>query len=172
MKPILKDRSFQLSIVITLIFLGTGIAFLFLGLVNYSWVFFILLPVVLGVALGAIPDKKYVLIGAIITTILVLLALLFPGLSGLLCIVMSLSLIIALIFLGYVITHLIKRYKQIKGTNSLPLLLLPIFPFLVAAPTERFLNNEPEIPGSTGNRWKNWASSRNMNMCLIILRKI
>ncbi|HEY8387698.1 MAG TPA: polyketide cyclase, partial [Parasegetibacter sp.] len=98
-----------------------------------------------GVALGAIPDKKYVLIGAIITTILVLLALLFPGLSGLLCIVMSLSLIIALIFLGYVITHLIKRYKQIKGTNSLPLLLLPIFPFLVAAPTERFLNNEPEI---------------------------
>lgn len=53
MSKILKDKSFQLSIVLTISFIGTGIAFLFLGLVDYSWVLFGLLPVVLGVAIGA-----------------------------------------------------------------------------------------------------------------------
>ena len=52
MTAILKDRSFQLSIILTTIFIGTGIVFLFCGLVDYSWIIFGLLPVVLGVAIG------------------------------------------------------------------------------------------------------------------------
>jgi hypothetical protein len=79
MKRIIKDRSFQLSIILTLIFLGTGIAFLFLGLVDYSWILFILLPIVLGVAIGAMPNKKYILWGALITTAIVLICLVIPG---------------------------------------------------------------------------------------------
>lgn len=78
MKAILKDRSFQLSIILTLIFLGTGIAFLFLGLVDYSWVLFILLPIALGIAIGAMPNKKYILWGALITTAIVLTVLVIP----------------------------------------------------------------------------------------------
>ncbi|TAE26653.1 MAG: polyketide cyclase [Cytophagales bacterium] len=145
MNGILKDRSFQLSILLTLIFLGTGITFLFLGLVQYSWVLFILLPVVLGVAIGAMPNKKYILWGAVITTAIVLICLVIPGLSGLLCIVMTLPIVVPLIFLGYVITHLIRRYRQIDDTNKLPVLLLPLIPFLVAAPTEHFLKKENEV---------------------------
>src|SRR6478752_1571085 len=136
MREILKDRSFQLSIILTLIFLGTGIGFLFFGLVDYSWVFFILLPVVLGISIGAMPNKKYILWGAFITTVLVLFCLYIPGLSGLLCIVMTIPIIVPLIFLGYIISHLAKRYRQIKGTNRLSVLVLPLIPFLIAAPTE------------------------------------
>lgn len=145
MKHILKDRSFQLSIILTLIFFGTGIAFLFLGWVDYSWVLFILLPIALGIAIGAMPDKKYVFQGAALTTIIVLLGLFVPGLSGLLCIVMSLPIIIALIFLGYVITHLVKRYRQIRDVNRLSVLLLPLIPFLIAAPTEHFTKKDKEV---------------------------
>jgi hypothetical protein len=144
MKKILKDPSFRISIILTLIFLGTGIAFLLLGLANYSWVIFILLPVCLGLALGAMPHRKYILGGVVITTIIVLIALVFPGLSGLLCIVMTLPIIIPLICLGYVITHLVRRYKRIKETNRLSVLLLPLLPFLVAAPTEQFLTTDKE----------------------------
>ena len=145
MKEILKDSSFQLSIGLTLIFLGTGVAFLFLGLVNYSWVLFILLPIVLGIALGAMPNKKYILRGALITTAIVLICLAVPGLSGLLCIVMTLPVVVPLIFSGYVLTHLVRRYRKIKDTNRFSVLLLPLVPFLIAAPTEHYLKKEKEV---------------------------
>ena len=146
MKKILQDKSFRLSIIVTLIFFGTGIAFLFTGLADYSWMLFVLLPIVLGIAIGAMPNKKYTLWGSIITTILLLFGMYVPGLSGLLCIVMALPLIAAFIFLGYVLTHLIKRYKDLKSTTSLPVLVLPLFIFLIGAPVEHFLNpNKKEI---------------------------
>jgi hypothetical protein len=144
MKEILKDRSFQLSIILTLIFLGSGIAFLFLGLVDYSWVLFVLLPIVLGVSIGAMPNKKYILWAALISAAIILICLVIPGLSGLICIVMALALVAPFIFLGYVIFHLAKTYKQIKGTNRLSVLVLPLIPFLIAAPTEHFLKKDKE----------------------------
>ncbi|ATL48965.1 polyketide cyclase [Chitinophaga caeni] len=144
MNAILKDKSFQLSIILTIIFVGTGIAFLFFGLVDYSWVLFGLLPVVLGVAIGTMKVRKYALLGAIITTILLLIAIYIPGLSGVICIVMAIGLVVPFIFLGYVIARLVKRYRLIKETNRLSALLLPLIPFLVAAPTEHFIKKEKE----------------------------
>lgn len=145
MKTLLKDKSFQLSIILTIIFIGTGIAFLFLGLVDYSWVLFGLLPVVLGVAIGTMKVRKYALRGAIGTTIILLIGIYIPGLSGVICIVMAIGLIVPFIFLGYVITLLIKRYRLIKETNHLSVLILPLIPFLISAPTEHFLKKEKEI---------------------------
>ena len=144
MIKILKDKSFKLSIILTFIFFGTGIAFLFLGLVEYSWILFGLLPIVLGVSIGALPNRKWGLIGAIIGAIMVLGGLLTAGASGFLCMIMSLPIIIPFIFLGSVITHLIKRYKDIKSTDNLSILILPLLPFLVIAPTEHFLKTEKE----------------------------
>jgi len=145
MKTILKDKSFRLSIIVTTIFIGIGIAFLFIGIVDYSWVLFLLLPVVLGAAIGTMQVRKYALLAAVVTTIFWLIAIYIPGLSGVICIVMAIALIVPLIFLGYVLTRLIKRYGVIKETNKLSVLLLPLIPFfLIAAPTEHFLKKEKE----------------------------
>ncbi|MDP1817283.1 MAG: hypothetical protein Q8K92_22695, partial [Leadbetterella sp.] len=144
MSKILKDKSFQISILLTTIFIGTGIAFLFLELVDYSWILFVLLPVVLGIAIGTMKVRKYALQGAVITTILLLIAIYIPGLSGVICIVMAIGLVIPFIFLGYVIVRLVKRYKEIKDTNRLSILVLPLIPFLIAAPTEHFLKTDKE----------------------------
>lgn len=144
MNKILKDKSFRLSILLTTIFIGTGIIFLFFGLVDYSWVLFGLLPVVLGIAIGTMKVRKYALLGAVVTTILLLIAIYIPGLSGVICIVMAIGLIVPLIFLGYVIVRLVRRYEMIKETNRLPILVLPLIPFLIAAPTEHFLKSEKE----------------------------
>ncbi|MEJ0057441.1 MAG: hypothetical protein WDN75_18375 [Bacteroidota bacterium] len=144
MKQVLNDRSFRLAIILTLLFLGTGIVFLLLGLAAYSWVLFILLPIVLGISIGALPNKKYSIYGAVITTVLVLVVMYIPGLSGLICIVMTLPIIIPLIFLGYVIVHLAKRYKEIKSTERLSVLIFPLLLFVVAAPTENYLNDKKE----------------------------
>lgn len=145
MKKIFKDQSFRLSILLTLIFIGTGIAFLFYNLVDYSWVLFGLLPVVLGVAIGTMKVRWYALWGAIITTVLLLIAIYIPGLSGIICIVMAIGLVVPFIFLGYVIALLVKRYRLIKETNKLPVLLLPLIPFLIAAPTEHYIKKEKEV---------------------------
>jgi len=143
-KQILRDRNFQLAIILTILFFGTGIAFLFFGLVNYSWILFVLLPIALGVAIGAMPKTKYLIVGAVVTATLILLSMYIEGLSGLICIVMVLPIIVPLIFLGYVITNLIKRYRKIKDTNKLPVLLLPLVPFLIAAPLEHFIVKDKE----------------------------
>lgn len=139
MDRMLKDRSFRLSIILTVIFFGTGIFFLFIGAAPLGWALFIVLPIVLGVAIGAMPNAKYIVWGAIGSAAIILTALVIPGLSGLLCIVMTLPLVIPLIFLGYIIAHLTKRYRQIQGTDRLPVLLLPLLPFLIAAPVEQYL---------------------------------
>jgi hypothetical protein len=146
MRKILTDRGFLLSVLLTFIFFGTGITFLFAGLVDYSVVLFVVLPVVLGISIGIMPTKKNIWFGAVITTVLILAGMYIPGLSGLLCIAMALPILIPLVFLGYLISQAAKRYKKIKETDKLPVLLLPLLIFLIAAPAEHFLNpNKKEI---------------------------
>ncbi|MBL7787821.1 MAG: polyketide cyclase [Chitinophagales bacterium] len=144
MKEILKDKGFQLSIIITTIFIGTGIIFLFWGLVDYSSMLFMLLPIVLGIAIGSMEVRKYALLGAISTTILLLIGIYIPGFSGVICIVMAIGLVIPFLFLGYVMARLFKRYKQIKESNKLSVLLLPIIPFLIGGPVEHFFKTDKE----------------------------
>ena len=145
MKSILQDRSFRLAIILTFMFLGTGITFLFLGLASYGWMLFILLPIVLGFSVGAMPNRKYTLLGTLLATVIFLVGMYIPGLSGLLCIVMTLPIIVPLIFLGYVLAHLARRYQQIRETNKVPMLLLPLVPFLLASPTEYILTKNQEV---------------------------
>jgi hypothetical protein len=141
MSSILKNRSFQLSIILTFIFFGIGIAFLFFGLSNFSWILFAALPVLLGISLGVLPNIKMVMLGGILAALIFLYSLITFGLSGFICVVMSLPIIIPLMFVGSIITHFVRRYKEIKS-DKFSVLLVPIIPFLIAAPTEHFLNTD------------------------------
>lgn len=139
MKEILQDRSFKLSIILTTTFLGTGIIFLLLGCVEFSWVLFVLLPILLGSALVNLPKRKYALAGAIVMTAMLLLLLAVPGLSGLICIVFSFALIISILCFFFLFFHLLDRYYKIKySKDKLRVLILPLLLFFVAAPTEHF----------------------------------
>src|SRR4051812_23235453 len=120
MKRILRDRSFRLSFILTFIFLLTGFLFLHFGLANYGWWLFVLLPVVLGLSLGALPNKRLVWIGLILCLIVFLIGLVSAGLEGILCVVMVLPIVLPLIFLGAVLTHLADRYRLLKTTDKLP----------------------------------------------------
>ena len=48
---------------------------MFLGLVDYSWILFILLPIVLGISIGAMPNKKYLIWGSVITAAIILIVM-------------------------------------------------------------------------------------------------
>lgn len=144
MRDLLQDRSFRLSILLTLIFHGTGILFLFLGLAEFSIILFILLPIVLGLSIGALPKRKWAIVGAIIASLFFLYGLLTIGLAGFICIIYSIPIILPFIFFGSVITHLIDRYKKIR-TDKFHILLIPLIPFLIAAPTESLINKNQKI---------------------------
>lgn len=141
MKAILKDRSFKLSILLSLLFLGIGFAFLHFELIAYGWFFFIVLPIVLGISIGALPHKNWAIYG-LLTGLLIFLVLLLAGeLEGFICVLMALPILIPLLFLGYIISHLFKRYKLLKANDNLKILVLPFFLFLFGGPLEKSLSD-------------------------------
>lgn len=142
MTKLLNDKSFKLSILLTLIFIGTGINFLLWGYVEFSWVLFCLLPVVLGISIGALPNKKWAIYGGLLTLVIFLALLVIGEVEGFICVLMSLPIIIPFIFLGSITIHLIRRYKEIKSTERMSILLIPLIPFLIIAPIEKFLTSE------------------------------
>src|SRR5689334_10770935 len=89
-----KDRSFQLALILPIVFIGIGIGFLFAGIADYSWVLFILLPIVLGFAVGSLPARKNILIAVLISAVCSLIAIYIPGLSGFICVVMAVGLVL------------------------------------------------------------------------------
>lgn len=122
---ILADRSFRISGIITLVFLILGILFLEYGLIQFGWVLFVGLPVVIGIAIGALPKRRLALYGLYTTLVLFLISLIFLGIEGLLCVLMALPIIIPFLFLGSVFTHLYKRYREIK-TDFLKVVITPL----------------------------------------------
>lgn len=146
MNAILKDRSFRLSIILSLLFLGTGFTFLYFELVAYGWALFILLPIVLGISIGALPDRGCAHIGLITGLVIFLVLLLIGQLEGFICVLMALGIIVPLLFLGSIIVHLFQRYHEIKSTDKLSVLILPLVLLLFAGPVEKlFTGNDKAI---------------------------
>lgn len=141
-----KDRSFRLSILISSIFLSIGFALLHLGLVGYGWAFFVLLPIVVGMAIGALPNRKNALPGLVLTVLLFIVILIQVGLEGVVCVIFCLPILIPFFFLGAIISHLVKKYRQIKHELNLKLTLLPFLVFVLAVPVEQKLtDNKPKV---------------------------
>ncbi|HUS00300.1 MAG TPA: hypothetical protein VMY77_01150 [Chitinophagaceae bacterium] len=134
---ILRDKSFRLSIIISLIFLSIGFLLLHYGLIAYGWAFFILLPIAVGIGIGALPDKKWAIYGSLVGGTIFILLLFAGQAEGFICVLMSLPIIIPFVFLGYIISHLIKRYRLLKQTDNLKIILFPFIIFLIIAPIEK-----------------------------------
>jgi hypothetical protein len=143
LKELIKNRSFGLAVFLTLIFLGTGVAWIFIDLVNFSWVLFLLLPILLGFSIGALPSPRAALVGAVFATIILLLGLLSLGLSGFLCVLLTAPLIICLIFIASIISYSARKKDDGKKTK-VPMLLLPLSIFMVAGPMEKIIISSGE----------------------------
>lgn len=144
-KKIWKDRSFRIAIIVTLAFLSIGFGCLHYGLVNYSYWIFIGLPIVVGISIGALPNKMWALIGMVLALIMFFCYLVTGGLEGMVCILMASMLVIPPLFLGTVIVYLIKRYKHIKSSTSLKELSIPFLILLVASPLDHYFHKGIEV---------------------------
>lgn len=142
----LNDRSFKLTILLTLTYLGIGFAFLHFGLSDYGAVVFVMLPLSLGIAIGALPFKKWANLGLLVGLIIFIVLLLAGGLEGFVCVIMSIPIIIPFIALGVLINKFLIEKGIFKPTNNVKVLVLPLIITLFGMPIENyFSSNEPEI---------------------------
>ena len=57
-KDFWRNKSFRISIVQTLFFMGWGMVFLHYNIVEYAWVMFLVFPIILGLSLGVLPSTS------------------------------------------------------------------------------------------------------------------
>lgn len=134
-----NDKSFRVSIVLTLVFLSIGFVFLHFGLAIYGWAMFIILPVVLGFAIGALNNRTGKIVGLLTGLGVFLVILLIAGLEGYVCVPICLPLIIPFIFIGAILSKLTKRMRVISEKKRLNAMALPLVVFLIFAPLEMAL---------------------------------
>ena len=140
-----KNKSFRISLILSFLFLTCGFILLHYSLVEYGIVFFVFLPIVVGLSIGALPNKLWSLLGLVITLLCMVYGLIAVGLEGAVCGLMALGILLLLMFLGEVIGHFILLAQKGKGTTNLKILSAPFLLFLFAAPVENAIVNSPEI---------------------------
>src|SRR5690349_15258127 len=100
-----KDKSFSISIILTFIFLVTGFTFMHFGLTGYGWVLFILLPFVLGLTLGFLPNRTMTIVGLLICLFFFFIGIIGLGLEGYICVLMVMPVVLPVIIVGALLTH-------------------------------------------------------------------
>jgi hypothetical protein len=144
-----KDSSFPKTILLTLIYFGIGFLFLENGWANYGWIFFVLLPISLGVAIGSMPKRKWAYLELTAGFVIFVLSLIFGHLEGIVCVIMSIPIIIPLVWAGVQIkTHLIED-GYIKPPKNLNATVIPLLLFMFDAPIERYIMGDSIIAVKT-----------------------
>ena len=111
---IFKHRSFKLTILLTLIYFGIGFAFLHYGLADYGWVFFVLLPFSLGIAVGKMERMKWAYLGLAVAILIFVGLLIAGGLEGIVCVVMTIPIVVPLVWLGTLTNKYLTKKRIIK----------------------------------------------------------
>jgi len=139
-------RVLVISMFVSVFYFGLGFTCLHLGLIEYGWAFFVLLPFTLGILLGFMKQRKWASVGYVVGTILFLCLLLFGGLEGIVCILMSLPLIVFITFCGAMLHGPLVKLGILKRNNKAPVFLAPLVVLLFGGPLESYFSaGEPEI---------------------------
>ncbi len=143
---IFKHRSFKWAIILALVYFGIGFAFLHYGLADYGWVFFVLLPFSLGIAVGKLEKQKWAYLGLAIGILIFIGLLIAGGLEGIVCVVMTIPIIIPLVWLGTMISKYLTKKRIFKPTKNFNVMFLPLLFTLFGAPIEKnFYTDKFEI---------------------------
>ncbi|WP_286757139.1 MULTISPECIES: polyketide cyclase [Roseivirga] len=145
-KDFWRNKSFRISIVQTLFFMGWGMVFLHYNIVEYAWVMFLVFPVILGLSLGVLPSTSSVVKGLLVAMLIFFVFCIVSGLEGLICTVFLIPLILPPVFLGFIIAHLFKQYRLLSRKSELSIRLSPLLVLLLLGPLEHFtLQNDKTV---------------------------
>jgi len=139
---IIKHRSFKITIILTLIYFGIGFLFLHFGFADYGWMFFVLLPFSLGIAVGKMKRKQWSYLGLLIGILIFIILLIAGGLEGFICVIMAIPIIAPLIWLGTLVNKYLTKKDIIKSKNHLNVMIFPLLITLFGAPIEKYFTSK------------------------------
>lgn len=146
MKTAFRNTSFVIAVFLSVLFLGLGFLLLHFGLTDYGFAFFLMLPLTLGMSIGALPNQKLAIWGFGTGLTFLLAWMLILGLEGVMCAVLLLPLLLFMMWMGVLISESLKKYFNKKGTEHMPVLLLPLALFFLSIPLENNLTeNETAV---------------------------
>lgn len=130
------------TIIIALIFLGSGFGLLHYNLFGYGYSFFTLLPFILGCLVGDAVIRKASMIGLIIALGIFIILLYYNALEGMLCILLALPIIIFCLSLGiWIRNYYLNSNKSKKPNDIIKTSLLPFIGFILIGLLERKIEN-------------------------------
>ena len=133
---ILKHRSFRLSMLLTIVYFGIGLAVLHFDLSDYGWVLFVIFPFSIGFAVGSMERRKWAYLGLVFGILIFFTLLILGGLEGMVCILMSIPIIAPLVWFGTAFHNEFVKRGILKNRNNLKVLLLPLLVLLFGGPLE------------------------------------
>ena len=116
--------------------------FLHFGLAEYGWVFFVLLPFSLGIAVGKMEKTKWAFLGLSIGMIVFIIFILAGELEGTVCILMALPIIIPLVWLGTIANKYLAKKGIIKQKSNFNAMIYPLLFVLFGAPIENYFSSK------------------------------
>ncbi|MEH0155252.1 polyketide cyclase [Limibacter armeniacum] len=140
-------KKFILSSIVTLTFLTLGFLMLHYELIGYGLSFFVFLPFTLGYILGESTFKSWSFYGLMSSIVLFLIMLLLGGLEGMICVLMSLPIVFAAMFIGILIKRFLRLRKEKRVLpNTLKIVISPFLLFILLGIGEgQFINGKKVI---------------------------
>lgn len=178
------NNEYWFTVIITFVFLSTGLLFLHLELIGYGLSLFVFIPFILGYFLGEGLIKKMSLFGFIFSLITFLVLLYFGGLEGMVCILMAMPIVLFFIGCGVIVQNVYKFFfgKKQSTKNKLQSTLAPLaFVLTIGVLEHQFTQNnlnhevlesEMILPFTTLEVYKAIKSVDTLNVTLPFLMKL
>lgn len=140
------DKKTIISFSISFLFLILGFLLLHLELIGYGVSFFVFLPFIIGFLMGGTKVKKESVIGAFMSLTLFFILLLSGNLEGMVCVLMSLPIVIAAVFMGFAVKYSVSNWiKKSKNRQSLKSTIFPFILFITSAFVETELTKDQKF---------------------------
>ncbi len=128
--------------IITAIIVVLGGVFLFFGLADYGFSFFVIFPVAVGFSIGTLGAKERRnagLISLIGGLLFALLWLIIGGVEGWICVVMAIPLLALFMAIGYWIARVIvKKFMTSGSASTLKVIIIPLVVLVASNSIETF----------------------------------
>lgn len=144
-----QDRTLWISFGVGIGLSATGLVFILMGWSELGIGIFCVLPFVIGLISGILPNSKQALIGMGLTLLVVSIFLLFTEMEGVICILLATPIIFAAMGIGWLIARLFGFHKKDKD-KRIPLSVAPLLLFFAVNFFE-IISGTSKIPASVAS---------------------
>lgn len=143
MNNLFKSISFWFAFGLTAIYGVIGLLLLDIGMADYGWGLFVILPFCVGIAAGLTAKPREAFKGVLISLIVLFLAILLTATEGVVCLLLMLPIFALAVGIGYLAGKAIRGVLR-RNHNRVQVQLIPFIVFLAAISAEKKITPSEE----------------------------